>query len=110
MCGLLATQGARVAVQRVGKSLRRVKPDHHYMRRTCTERQTNPVPYRANYFGEKVHVDQNEKCVMFGITHVCAVDGYSGKIVGFATFPIKNNAIIYEKVYRYVVIITRPLS
>lgn len=48
----------------------------------------------------KVHIDQNEKLVMFGVTHVCAVDGYSGKIVGFATMARKNNALIYEHLYR----------
>lgn len=70
------------------------------MRVTRTERQTNPVPYSAKYFGHKVHVDQNEKLVLFGATHVCAVDGYSGMIVGFATFPVKNNPLIYEHLYR----------
>lgn len=49
----------------------------------------------------KVHIDQNEKLVMFGVTHVCAVDGYSGKIVGFATMTKKNNILIYEHLYRY---------
>lgn len=48
----------------------------------------------------KVHIDQNEKLAMFGVTHVCAVDGYSGKIVGFATMARKNNALIYEHLYR----------
>ena len=47
----------------------------------------NPVVYRANYFGEKLHFDQNEKLVMYGVTHVLAVDGYSRKIVGFVTMP-----------------------
>ena len=91
-----------MAIHRIGNSLRRVNPTHHHMRETCAERLLNSVPYRAYYFGEKVHIDQNEKLIMFGITHVCAVDGFSGKIVGFATFPIKNNAIIYEHVYRYI--------
>lgn len=47
----------------------------------------NPVVYRANYFREKLHFDQNEKLVMYGVTHVLAVDGYSRKIVGFVTMP-----------------------
>ncbi len=51
----------------------------------------NPIPYfAADYFGHKLHVDQNEKLVMYGVTHVCARDGYSGKIVAFVTMPIKN--------------------
>ena len=58
----------------------------------------------SRYFGEKVHIDQNEKLVLFGVTHICAVDGYSGKIVAFCSMPIKNNiSIIYEKIYVCVV-------
>ena len=51
----------------------------------------NPVPYVARYFGEKVHIHQNEKPVCYGVTHICCVDGYSGKIISFATMPVKNN-------------------
>ena len=46
-------------------------------------------------------MDQNEKLAMYGLTEVSACDGYSGKIVAFATMPVKNNALIYENVYRY---------
>ncbi|CAC5371472.1 unnamed protein product [Mytilus coruscus] len=42
-------------------------------------RNFNPVPYQADHFGQKIHLDQNEKLMMFGVTHVIAVDGYSGK-------------------------------
>ena len=37
---------------------------------------------------------------MYGIVHVCARDGYSGKIVGHATMAKKNNIIIYNEIYR----------
>ncbi len=100
MTGLLASQGVRVSQRRVGESLRRMNPGYHTARRTCTARQLNPIPYHADYFGHKLHIDQNEKLVMFGVTHVCAIDGYSGKIVGFATMPIKNNLEIYTHLYR----------
>jgi len=52
--------------------------------------------------GHKMHLDQNEKLVMFGVTHVIAVDGHSKKIVANATLPVKNNLAIYEEVYRSV--------
>ena len=42
-------------------------------------------------------IDQNEKLIAFGVTHVCAVDGFSGKIVGFISMPVKSN---YDKLYR----------
>lgn len=60
----------------------------------------NPALYRADYFGEKMHIDQNEKLVMFSVMLIGAIDGYSGKIVAFSTMPIKNNITIYETVYR----------
>ena len=100
MVGVLASQGIRAGMQRVGQSLARVHPVYHERRTTRTERQINPIPYSSKYFGHEVHIDQNEKNVLFGLTHVCAVDGYSGMIVGFSTYPVKNNALIYEHLYR----------
>ena len=99
MVGVLASQGIHVGSLRVGQSLARVQPANHSRRAHRTERLTT---YSAKYFGHKVHIDQNEKLVLFGVTHVCAIDGYSGMIVGFATFPIKNNILIYEHLYRLV--------
>ncbi len=52
--------------------------------------------------GEKIHVDQNEKLVQFGVTCVCGIDGYSGKIIGFITMPIKDCVTIYEYFCRLV--------
>ena len=56
----------------------------------------NPTPYNADYFGHKLHADQNEKLVMFGVTHVLAIDGYSRRIVSFASMPIKNSIETYS--------------
>lgn len=77
--GNLASQGIRCSEKRIGHSLRRVSPEYHLRRVSNTHKQTNPIPYSADYFGQKVHIDQSEKLGMFGVTHVCAVDGYSGK-------------------------------
>ena len=82
MHGMLRSQGIRVSQRRVGEALQRVAPIQYEFRRCEATSLLNPLPYRATYFGEKLHLDQNEKCVMFGITHVVAVDGYSRKIVG----------------------------
>ena len=60
MVGVLASQGIHVGSQRVGQSLARVQPANHSRRADRTERQTNPIPYSAKYFGHKVHIDQNE--------------------------------------------------
>ena len=100
MTGFLASKGIRCSEQRVGESLQRVSPSQHASRRSLAHRRMNPVPYNADYFGQKLHVDQNEKLVMYGVTHCCAIDGYSGKIVGFVTTPIKNNIEIYEHLFK----------
>ena len=93
MTGFLSSQGFQISQKRVGASLKRANPVYHARRQNLTCRALNPIPYMAKYFGEKLHVDQNEKLVMFGVTHVCAVDGFSGKIVSFISMPIKNNMI-----------------
>jgi hypothetical protein len=84
----------------IRKHLLGVQPAYARERRQGTERQINPSPYYAEYAGQKLHMDQNEKVVMFGVTHVCAMDGYIGKLVGFSTMPQKNNVVIYDDVYR----------
>lgn len=58
------------------------------------------MPYSAEYMGHKLHTDQNEKLVMFGVTHVLSVDDFSSKIVSQSTMPVKNNLTIYQEVYR----------
>lgn len=67
-------------------------------------RNLNPVPYNAEYVAHKLHMDQNEKLCMFGVTHVIAIDGFSKKSVGHSTMPIKNNLTIYEEVYKNAVL------
>ena len=97
---VLAAKGYRAGEQRIGQSLKLVSPLYCQARKNSVARSINPGIYRALFFGEKLHVDQNEKNVMLGMTHVYAVDGFSRKIVAFSTMPIKNNYIIYENVYR----------
>ena len=94
MKGLLRSQGVLADEKQVGHALAEVQPQYHYQRLTRTESETNPHPYFAEYFGHKVHIDQNEKLVMFGVTHIAAIDGYSSKIVGFISMPVKNNVEI----------------
>ena len=99
LTGLLSAEGYRIAEKRVGKALEKVSPGYHSQRRVNSQSRINPIPYKARYFGEKLHIDQNEKLTMFGMTHVCAIDGYSGMIVGFVMMPVKNNITIYEHLY-----------
>ena len=87
-------------VQKVCGLNLQVAPIQYAPRRHDTYRLLNPVPYRARYFGVKLHLDQDEKCVTFGVTHVVAIDGYSRKIVGFITIPKKNSIVIYDLLFR----------
>ena len=52
MHGFLRSQNLHVSQRRSGRALLRVAPRPTHSRRTRTYRQTNPVPYRANYYGE----------------------------------------------------------
>lgn len=80
--------------QQVQRSLARVSPVYQQQRQRQTERQTNPHPHVAEYYGHKLHLDKNEKLVMFGVTHVCSIDGYSKYIPEFRCMPVKNNIVI----------------
>ncbi|XP_056603041.1 uncharacterized protein LOC130420010 isoform X2 [Triplophysa dalaica] len=103
MKGYLTTKGVNASEGRVGSVLRTTNLPYH-MARYHGSRNINPVTYTAEYMGRKLHIDQNEKMVMFGVTHVVAVDGNSRKIVGHSTMPVKNNLTIYQNVYRNAVI------
>ena len=100
MTGYIANKHElRIGHNRIGSALARTAPQNHLARRTNTARLVNPIPYRADYFGHKIHYDQNEKLVMYGVTHVIAIDGHSRFIAGHTTMPVKNNIIIYDEVY-----------
>ena len=100
MKGFLHSRGIRVWDKRIGQALGTVAPGYHARRQQATFRQTNPVPYYSECVGHKLHIDQNEKLVMYGATHVLAVDGHSGYILALITMPIKNNLLIYEYLFR----------
>ena len=93
--------GVSVGQNRICKALSRVAPHYHQRRKSNIARMTNSIPYRANYFDHKLHLGQNEKLEMYGVTHVAAIDGHSRFVVAGATMAKKNNIKIYQDVYRY---------
>ncbi|TKS77865.1 hypothetical protein D9C73_011956 [Collichthys lucidus] len=99
MKGYLAVKGVHAAETRIESVLRTIHRPYNEARHQGA-RNLNPLPYQADYMGQKIHLDQNEKLQMFGVTHVVAIDGYSKKIVGHSTMAIKNNLTIYEDVLR----------
>ena len=98
--GCLSSKGISTSERKLKNVLPRISPQWHMARQQNSHERSNPSIYIANYFGHKLHIDQNEKLVNYGVTYVLARDGYSGKIVGAAIMPQKNNEIIYEDVYR----------
>ena len=91
-----------VGDRRVGKVISTVSPMYQMARCANVQRNINSIRYKAGYLKYKLHIDQNEKVqrAMYGLTHVCASDGCSGKLVPFASMRVKNNSVIYEYVYR----------
>ena len=80
-----------------------ISPKAQRMRQNVAGHSLTPKICNAEYFGHKIHYDQNKKLGMFGVVHVCARDGFSGKLVGHATMARKNNLVIYEEMYRLMI-------
>ncbi|KAI0210774.1 hypothetical protein LSAT2_004448 [Lamellibrachia satsuma] len=99
MTEYLASRGLNFVETRVGRVLRETHRPYHDAN-VQGARSLITIPYFAECFGHKLHMDQNGKLAMFGFAHVLAIDGYSGKIVGSSSKPVKNNLLIYENVYR----------
>ena len=92
--------GLRLGVNRVGQALKRVNPRQHHEWHTSITRHLNPFPYYAEYFEHKLHLDQNEELIRYGVTEVIPVDGYSSFITATSVMPLKNNITIYRDVFR----------
>ena len=95
-----APRGFTVSQSRIGVTLRNAFPLQHSVRRHTLGRALNPIPYRGDFYGQKIHFDQNEKLVTYGIVHIAAVDRHSRNIVGFYTMPRKNPITIYNNIFR----------
>ena len=100
LTGYLRSKGTSISENTVAKVMKKIYPYHASERHFKAARNLNPKPYHSDYFGQKLHVDQIEKLVMYGTTHVIARDGYSGMVLAIALMPIKNNLTIYEEIFR----------
>ena len=60
--------------KRVERVLAEVCLQHHVQRKSNTAKFLNPIPYHADYFRHKRHIDQNEKLEMYGVTHVLVIE------------------------------------
>ena len=46
---------------RIARPLQKVAPGYHRKRVQNSARLFNPLPYKADYFGHKIHLDQNDR-------------------------------------------------
>ena len=65
-----------------------------------TVKVKNPVSFSADYFGHKLDLDQNEKLIRYGVTHVVATDRRKRFVVAASKLPIENNIVYYDEIYR----------
>jgi hypothetical protein len=54
------------------------------------------VPYNAQYFGHKLHIDLNEKLDL-GSVLVGAIDAFYGLLVSCFSIPVKICIDVYDK-------------
>ena len=83
--------GVSILERKVGNELKKICPRTQAERCMQAGRLFYPKVCKADYFEHKLHVDQNEKLLLYGVTHIVARDGYSGMITGYTTIAIKTN-------------------
>jgi hypothetical protein len=93
--GSLRSNGVFASERRIREMMMSLDPINHQLRVVDGQRRFNPVPYNAQYFGHKLHIDLNEKLVDFGSVLVGAIDGYSGLLVCCFSIPVKNCIDVY---------------
>ena len=100
LLGFLHSQGSSIGRRKVSRYQKQFAPTAVADRRERAQTSFNPLRYWAHSFGHKIHIDENEKLVEFGVTHVYAVDGYSRMCVAALSSPVKNNVLIYECIFK----------
>lgn len=94
MTGHIRHSTGLLGVNKVGQALKQANPEQHHEQQTLSTRHLNPTPYYAEYFGHRLHLDQNENLIQYGAMEVMAVDGYSSFITARSVMSLKNNIII----------------
>ena len=68
--GCLKSRGFLVSERHLRIAVSRIAP---FQRQVGQIDRTNPQLYHAECFGEKLHIDQNEKLGMYGVTYVLVI-------------------------------------
>ena len=93
--GYMLSKGNAISERHLRLAIPQVAPIQHRQRQLGQVDCNNPHLYHANYYGEKIHLDQNEKLCLY----VLARDGYSGRITAGVVMSQKNKITIYDEVY-----------
>lgn len=94
------SKGTNISEKLAGHLLKEIDAEQSERRQTAAASNLNPQIYFAGNFSHKLHIDQNEKLAMYGVTHVCPRDGYNSMIVAFFIIPIKYDLEIYKHIYK----------
>ena len=93
--------GVSVGKNKIDIALSKVTSHYHQRKKSNTARMTSPTSHAAIYFGNNLHLHQNEKLEMYDVTNMAAIDGLNRFSVAGATMLKKYNIKTYEDVYRY---------
>ena len=74
MRGMVSSEGFEITEKHIASSLHRVAPEAYEAQRNDTHDRLNPKPYIALYHGHKLHIDQNEKLVNFGVVYMSLLE------------------------------------
>lgn len=102
LTGYMKSKGLLVGENKVMKLLHEISPTATAQRRGGV-RISNPIPYQATHFGHKIHFDQNEKLLQFGVFHAACIDGFTSKIIKHVILPEKNNILLYELMFKPII-------
>ena len=103
LTGSLRAQGVNASEGRVRAAMMLADPINYARRQIDIARRFNPVPYNAQYFGHKLHIDLSEKLVHYGCLVVGAIDGFSGLVVSLFTIHRKN-CLDLNKMYQEILL------
>ena len=100
MQGVIKAKGINIGETKISTILGENNSESQTKRQSVAGRSLNPKFYNAKYFVDKIHYNQNEKMGMFGVAHVYTRDGFSVKLVGYATMA-KRSILANDYIFHF---------
>ena len=79
--GVMKAKKINIGKTKISKLLSEINPEAQPRRQNVVDRSLDPKVCNAKIFDDKIHYNQNEILEIFRFVHVCARNGFSGKIV-----------------------------